>query len=264
MTDHNSAGRNTAASQVPAAPKRDSEFYFDDTLVVIMVDDTLFKVHKYQLMKSEVFSDMFKMTRPSSEGPEEGSSPENPIVLSGVAASDFRSLLRMLYTTQFSMHRVEPDASLIIPAFRLANKWNFEDLRAHLLPLAEKELDDIDKIVFAREFGIKEWLTPAHLKLFQRTTPFTSEEAAKLGVQSLLLISRLRDGMHQVPPGTYACYSCSGYQNVFTGNSNYRCGKCNTLSYVLIPGSNVSSGAGNGTIETKIKKWVEDGCIFTE
>ncbi|KAG8695798.1 hypothetical protein FRC11_001208, partial [Ceratobasidium sp. 423] len=115
----------------------------------------LFNVHKYQLMKSEVFSDMFKMPRAEGDGPEEGSSPEHPIVMKGIVASDFAALLKVLYASLFSSNQPVSDAPLIIPAFRLANMLNFSELRAHLLPLAEKSLDDIDKIVFAREFDIQ-------------------------------------------------------------------------------------------------------------
>jgi hypothetical protein len=57
----------------------------------------LFNVHKYQLIKSEVFSDMFKIPKPDSNEPEEGSSPEHPIIIEGVAPSDFTALLRVLY-----------------------------------------------------------------------------------------------------------------------------------------------------------------------
>ncbi|KAG8688896.1 hypothetical protein FRC11_004557, partial [Ceratobasidium sp. 423] len=60
------------------------------------VGKTLFKVHKYQLAKSEVLSDRFKMRKRKGE-PEEGSSPEHPIKLKGVSDSDFAALLRVLY-----------------------------------------------------------------------------------------------------------------------------------------------------------------------
>ncbi|KAG9085624.1 hypothetical protein FRC06_003530 [Ceratobasidium sp. 370] len=168
------------------------------------IEDTLFNVHKYQLMKSETFSDMFKTAK---EDTEEGSSAEKPIVLEGVAASDFECLLTVLYATHFSTHQPAPEASLIIPAFRLANKWNFKDLRSYLLPLAEKELNDVDKIVFAREFDIKAWLAPAHTKLCQRAEPITTDEAEKLGIHSLLLISRLREeSCRPTVQGTYTLY----------------------------------------------------------
>ncbi|CAE6492420.1 unnamed protein product [Rhizoctonia solani] len=171
--------------------KRHSEFFFDNTLVAIQVEDTLFNVHKYQLLKSETFSDMFKAPKAEDGEPEEGSSPECPIIMDGVNASDFVALLKVLYASHFSTHQPEPEASLIIPAFRLANMWNFADLRTFLLPLAEKHLSDIDNILFAREFDIKDWLAPAHIRLCERQEKLTTEEARKLGVDSILLVARV-------------------------------------------------------------------------
>ncbi|KAG8688285.1 hypothetical protein FRC09_012986 [Ceratobasidium sp. 395] len=200
---------------------------------------------------------MFKL---ASRDPEEGSSPEKPIVMEGVSASDFECLLTVLYATRFSTYQPTPEASLIIPAFRLANKWNFEDLRNYLLPLAEKELSDIDKIVFAQEFGIKEWLAPAHTKLCQRAEPLTTDEAVKLGVHSLLLISRMRDEFRPptTAPGTHLCGPCAGYTIYF--NSNNYCAKCSGYARTVMPLANTSNEASIGT---KVETWVEDGCIFS-
>ncbi|CAE6499018.1 unnamed protein product [Rhizoctonia solani] len=147
---------DTSCTSIPETEVRHPTFFFDNILVAIKIENTLFNVHKYQLVKSEVFSDMFKVPNPGGNTPEEGSSPENPIIIQGVAASDFAALLTVLYTSHFSSNRPDPDAPLIVPAFRLANMFNFSDLRAFLLPLAEKNLNDVDKVIFAREFDIKE------------------------------------------------------------------------------------------------------------
>ncbi|KAG9119744.1 hypothetical protein FRC07_005078 [Ceratobasidium sp. 392] len=182
------AGKDNNQGSKPSVNiKRHSEFFFDNSLVALQIEDTLFNVHKYQLMKSETFSDMFSTAKGDTE---EGSSPDKPIVLEGVTASDFECLMKVLYASHFTTHQLAPDASLIIPAFRLANKWNFEDLRTHLLPLAAKASGDIDRIILARECGIEEWLVPAHTGLCQRMEPFTTEEAVKLGIHSLLLVYR--------------------------------------------------------------------------
>ncbi|QRW14298.1 The BTB (BR-C, ttk and bab)/POZ (Pox virus and Zinc finger) domain [Ceratobasidium sp. AG-Ba] len=215
---------------VSAAKPRHPKFYFDNTLVVLEVEGTLFNVHKYQLMKSETFSDMFKA---ANQDPEEGATPDKPIVLEGVKSSDFECLLTVLYATRFSNYQPAPEAALIIPAFRLANKWNFEDLRSFLLPLAEKELSDIDKIIFAREFDIKDWLAPAHVRLCQREEPLSSEEANKLGAQSLLLILRTREEFHRQPAtsgtgtsGRY-CIVCIGGPSYSSWmQSGYNCLQC--------------------------------------
>lgn len=50
-------------------------------------------------MKSDTFSDMFKIANESNQESGEGSSTENPIVMSGVTASDFEALLTVLYAT---------------------------------------------------------------------------------------------------------------------------------------------------------------------
>ncbi|KAG8703133.1 hypothetical protein FRC08_003055 [Ceratobasidium sp. 394] len=248
----------TAVSKPPLATKRHSKFYFDNTLVVLQIEDALFNVHKYQLMKSETFSDMFKT---AEADPEEGSSPEKPIVLEGVSASDFECLLTVLYATRFSTYQPTPEASLIIPAFRLANKWSFEDLRNYLLPLAEKELTDIDKIVFAREFGIKAWLAPAHTRLCQRKEPLNTDEAVKLGVHSLLLISRLREFPRPAhASATYVCGPCAGY-TIYGSGSGMNCNVCGRRDRVV---SSQSGTSNNESIGAKVEKWVEDGCVFLE
>ncbi|CAE6523985.1 unnamed protein product [Rhizoctonia solani] len=117
--------------------KRHPDFFFDNTLVATEIGTALFNVHKYQLAKSKVFLNMLNMPKPDGDNPKEGSSPEPPIRLEGVSALDLAALLRVLYASQFSGDQLTPEASLIIPAFRLTNMLNFSKLRAHLLPLAE-------------------------------------------------------------------------------------------------------------------------------
>lgn len=75
--------------------------YFSDYPINILnkIEDTLFNVHKYQLLKSKTFSDMFSEAEESELDSEEGSSPENPIVMPGVTTSDFEALLKFVYAT---------------------------------------------------------------------------------------------------------------------------------------------------------------------
>ncbi|KDN37623.1 hypothetical protein RSAG8_10028, partial [Rhizoctonia solani AG-8 WAC10335] len=244
-------------STKPSVPiVRHSEFFFDNTLVAIQIENTLFNVHKYQLAKSEVFSEMFKMPKPEGDEPEEGSSPEHPIVIHGTAASDF--------------HDISPqEAPLIIPAFRLANQLGFSDLRVYLLPLAEKNLDDVDKIVFAREFDIKEWLAPALTRLCQRDAVLSTEEARKLQVDSVLLIWRMREQHRSrtsgiTPANGVHCENCSGWK--YYGNSACTCQTC----FVKVSGhymTHIGPGQMGGRVNTndtaleaEVKKWVDDNC----
>ncbi|CAE6469473.1 unnamed protein product [Rhizoctonia solani] len=230
---------------------RHSEFFFDNTLIAIQIENTLFNVHKYQLVKSEVFSDMFKVPKPDTDEPEEGSSPEHPIIIEGVAAYDFTALLRVLYASHFSSSQPAPEAPLIIPAFRLANMFNFSELRAYLLPLAEKSLGDVDKIVFAREFDIKEWLVPAHVNLCKREERLSIEEARKLEVDSVLMISHMREQYQSrgntTITGSYYCYGCTGL--TYYGSGVY-CKNCNnSYGYLRCDGPGTMASKATTTNE---------------
>ncbi|KAL5633910.1 hypothetical protein ACGC1H_005935 [Rhizoctonia solani] len=265
----NNGSHGTLNSSASKKIKQHPKFYFDNILVAIQIEDTLFNVHKYQLTKSEVFSDMFKMPRPEGNGIEEGSSPEHPIIINGVAASDFTALLTVLYAGQFSNNQPTPDAPLIIPAFRLANMFDFSELRAHLLPLAEEKLSDVDKIVFAREFDIKEWLAPAHIRLCQREDHLSAEEARKLEVDSVLMISRMREQHRNrssaATSNSIYCHNCCGWQ--YYGHSGYTCQHCHTnvVGYYLRyngPGTMAARTTTNDSaLETEVKKWVEDNYV---
>lgn len=230
------------------------------------IENTLFNVHKYQLVKSEVFSDMFKLPKSESGEPEEGSSPEHPIVIHGAAASDFAALLKVLYASHFSSHQPAPQEALIISAFRLANLLGFADLRTYLLPLAEQNLDDVDKIVFAREFDIKEWLVPAYVRLCKREEHLSMEEAMKLEVVSVLMISRMREKYRGLgitaTVGNVYCSSCIGVG--YYGCGNYTCQNCRTGTHAhyvhyIGPGTmGAKTKINEASLEAEVQKCVED------
>ncbi|KAH7338059.1 hypothetical protein B0J17DRAFT_660610 [Rhizoctonia solani] len=256
--------------------ERHPEFFFDNTLIAIQIGKTLFNVHKYQLAKSEVFSDRFKRPK-QGDGPEEGLSPEQPIKLKGVSASEFAALLRVLYASHFSSNQPAPEPPLIIPAFRLAYMLNFSELRTFLLPLAEKNMNDVDKIVFAREFDIKQWLIPAHVQLCQRENSLNTEEARKLGVDSVLIISRMREQHRSVIQtsalivGQCYCHICGGMSHKNGGYSQAcsGCGGIDGTAYLRYNGSSLTAQSGTATInstaiEAGVKKWVEDGCTVKD
>ncbi|KAG8738218.1 hypothetical protein FRC12_016834 [Ceratobasidium sp. 428] len=238
----------------PTIITRHPKFCFDNTLIAIQIETTLFNVHKYQLMKSTTFSDMFAIADESEDKntSREGSSLDHPIVMQGVSAADFGCLMTVLYTSHFSTHQPEPEASLIIPAFRLANMWNFTELCGYLRPLAEKVLDDVDKIVFAREFKVDEWLAPAHVKLCLREGKITTQEAEKLGVGSLLVISRFREENPRSVDGMTARCSAS--------HCNYKnCGSCGNIFTVT-----AKPTPGEDRIKIYIQKWLDGGCVFSD
>ncbi|KAJ1305386.1 hypothetical protein OPQ81_000401 [Rhizoctonia solani] len=219
-------------------------------MVIIQIENVRFKVHKSKLIKSETFADMFTVAANSNADSQimEGSSVEHPIKLHGVSASDFECLLTLLYESRYTEQRVDLDISLALPAFRLAHMWNFTELQACLLPYLEENLNDVDKIVCAREFDIREWTIPAYIRICRRPEPLKSEEAEKIGLRGMLLILRLRDIKD---PAT--CNSCKSNGRHVQATS-YRC------SY----GHNWGVGGMiDKTMEETIKAWEENGQVFS-
>ncbi|EUC54199.1 BTB domain protein, putative [Rhizoctonia solani AG-3 Rhs1AP] len=112
-TKSNDHPGETLSAQSPEKIERHPEFFFDNTLIAIQVEKTLFNVHKYLLVKSEVFSDMFGGFKTEDDEPQPGSSPEYPIVIHGAAASDFAALLK-IFTPTISPVISPSEGSLII------------------------------------------------------------------------------------------------------------------------------------------------------
>ncbi|KAL5633906.1 hypothetical protein ACGC1H_005934 [Rhizoctonia solani] len=214
---------------------------------------------------------MFKLPKTEVDGPEEGSSPEHPIVLKGITTSDFATLLTFLYANQFSGDQPAPEVALILSAFRLAHMFNFSELRKHLLSFVEEHLDDIDKIVFAAEFNIKEWLAPAHIRLCQRQEALSIKEASRLGIESILMISRMReqhrnqDRAESLLPTHYYCYSCTGMTYHNKASVCRRCNNTHGFVYLRYNGPGILAQNGGITvtvddtaIEAEVKQWVEE------
>ncbi|KAG9081949.1 hypothetical protein FS749_007269 [Ceratobasidium sp. UAMH 11750] len=231
---------------------RHPKFCFDNNLIALQIENTLFNVHKDQLMRSTVFSDMFAIAEESGgeQTTREGSSLDNPILIQGVLARDFECLMTILYVSHLSVHQPDPETSLIIPAFRLANMWNFAELCAYLKPLAERVLGDVDKILFAREFGVTEWLAPAHTRLCLRKDKITAQEAEKLGVRSLLFISRFREEHPRDVNGMTAyCVHCN---RAFCGYPGH---------VVLITPKPLD---GEDEIKARVQAWLDNGCVLPD
>jgi hypothetical protein len=121
--------------------------------------------------------------------------------------------------------------------------WNFGELRSLLVPLAEKVLDDVDKIVYSREFGVAEWLAPAHVQLCMRDAPLTKDEATKLGFDSLLIISHLREKAR-------ATYTAQSYNS---GSRCYSCGRSSTTQTSYTANPSYFTGPVQAWIDSKFE-----------
>ncbi|GBE83340.1 hypothetical protein SCP_0503880 [Sparassis crispa] len=85
-----------------APPCAHSKYYLEDDLVIFVVENHLFKVHRYFLVReSDFFRTMFEL--PPGETPAEGQTDDKAIPLPGVTRREFECLLDFLY---YGMHNI--------------------------------------------------------------------------------------------------------------------------------------------------------------
>ena len=55
-------------------------------------------------------------------------------------------------------------------------------------------IDPVDKIVLGVQYDVSKWLSPGYAALVRRETPLERHEARKLGVDTMCLIAKAREG----------------------------------------------------------------------
>ncbi|KAF5382445.1 hypothetical protein D9615_002716 [Tricholomella constricta] len=112
--------------------KRDPTYYFEDGSCIFLVEDTLFNVHRSRLDNdSSSFGTMF--TLPQGGLDTEGRSDENPIVLSGDTASEFRNFLWTFYALPPEISKASENLAKLIDIARVSNKYAFKELETWAL-----------------------------------------------------------------------------------------------------------------------------------
>ncbi|KAJ7180579.1 hypothetical protein C8R46DRAFT_1318570 [Mycena filopes] len=166
-------------------------FFFPDGTVVFLVENTLYRVHRYFFERdSAVFAAMF--TLPSAVGQRpEGEVVENPVVLEGVSTDDFDCFLSILYPSDFTVRDVR-SAAQWTSVLSLASRWDFTSLRELAIQHLFTMTSVVERIAVARRYDILEWLVPAYTEVCERKDPLTLAEGRLLGVDDVICIGQVR------------------------------------------------------------------------
>ncbi|KAG2359638.1 hypothetical protein BDR07DRAFT_1452278 [Suillus spraguei] len=125
-------------------PHHDPTYYIPDGNTVLLVENTLFRVHRSTLTKDKsTFDSMFSLDsdlRSSSStsvtaGPE-GESDDNPIRLQGDTAQEFRALLWALYALPHELTLAltpKANTSQLFNLARITHKYEFRSIEAWAL-----------------------------------------------------------------------------------------------------------------------------------
>ncbi|KAG8775911.1 hypothetical protein FRC12_001196 [Ceratobasidium sp. 428] len=160
---------NATSVSLLDGPTRDEEFDFIDGNISLKVENRIFFVHKFKLVK---FHKIEQLVMSHEEIALEGS------------AEDFRNVFRILYASFESFTHFDPDTPTLISALRIATTYDYPQLRQFAIRQLEvKELYPFDYLRLAREFNVVAWEKPAVDYLISREEPITEAEAEMLGTK---------------------------------------------------------------------------------
>ncbi|KAH8110462.1 hypothetical protein DFH11DRAFT_1514284 [Phellopilus nigrolimitatus] len=177
----------------PACPgpnQKSDRFWLEDGSVVILVERTLYDVHK-SVLKSH--SDFFKREIQEESGAQElaHGSRRNPIVLD-VAKSEFELLLTVIYPLAYDS-RFDYTTSEWLTTLIISAKLKFVSIRKAASDHLYELFTVVDRIRLGRKYSVPEWSLPGYLVFCNREEPLSLEEGMELGMEDVIKISRARE-----------------------------------------------------------------------
>jgi len=128
---------------------------------------------------------------PPSDNANEGSL-ENPIVLQGVSRRDFECFCSILYPPRFNQEPFH-DADEWVAVLRVADKFEFSDIRQMAVEKIQAVGSCLDRIVIGRIFHEKSLLLSGYRDICNRSDFLSAEEIAVLPAQDVALIASRRE-----------------------------------------------------------------------
>jgi len=183
------------------------------------VEDTLFRAHKYFFVReSPYFEKLFRHpTIPCNDPP--GSSETNPVVLKDTTSEAFARLLWVFYNRCVSIQNSVGSLIDLIPSRKysiyngtidqwtqvlaLAQRWEFKEVEALGVRELEKlPIPAVEKIYIYQAFGLgRGLLAESFAKLTLRDEFLTNEEGEKLGLDTLMQVTRAREFARRLNSG---------------------------------------------------------------
>ncbi|KAJ3747547.1 hypothetical protein DFH05DRAFT_1392557 [Lentinula detonsa] len=192
-----------------ACSRRDSSYYFEDGSCILLIQDTLFNVHRSLLSRdNSSFSTLF--TLPQGSHDVEGQSDDNPIILRGDKPSEFRHFLWALYALPPELQIVNSsnaDLTQLIDIARISNKYSFKSLETWALDALQEHVNrrpahhSSSPFFFSGSDTLDSSPTQTHLALIENTEQLTRliELAQLCGHDRLLnsMVALLRQLMNR-------------------------------------------------------------------
>ncbi|KDR75486.1 hypothetical protein GALMADRAFT_226127 [Galerina marginata CBS 339.88] len=203
----------TETVQEPA-PERDDVYYFD--VIVFKVENTLFRVPKNGFdVPGSFFETMFSLPGPGENGEQlEGTDDEHPLSLVGISKAHFRGFLRVMYPFKGSAFTYDE----WLGALHLGTQWDFTDIRNKSIEALSTLIQNksaSEKILLAKEYGVKQWLLDGCSQLVTQTAALDLDQLCQSRLDALTVarLLSIRESVHMLRGQNHnACYYCA--QNI--------------------------------------------------
>ncbi|KAJ7125262.1 hypothetical protein C8R44DRAFT_619312, partial [Mycena epipterygia] len=183
----------TSSSESLLGLQRSEDYYLPGGDLYCLVENKLFRVHRYFFERESKFFKSQLAIPATPGGPRIGTADDSAILLDNVRSGDFAKLLWVFYNPKYSLYDATvEDWSTIL---ELAHRWEFAEVKTLAIRELEKlELADIDRIVLYHKFSVDEsYLIPRYAALCERPELLTVEEGLKLGMGTVISLSRARE-----------------------------------------------------------------------
>jgi len=184
----------------PPAVRRHMVYFIPEGDITIKVDDTVFRIHRYFLIKeSKHFRSMLIPAIPCRDPP--GSSETNPVVLEDAESEAFADLLWVFYNPKYSIYTATVDKWKRI--LNLAQQWSFIEVeKLCVRELEALSIPPIEKIRLYQDFKLDpNLLHDSFVALTIRDQPLDMEEGEQLKLATSLKIAQARELARRAPDG---------------------------------------------------------------
>ncbi|KAH9177505.1 hypothetical protein EDB89DRAFT_1844593 [Lactarius sanguifluus] len=178
---------------------RHGVYFFHDGDIIIRVEDSVFRIHRFFLTReSKHFRAMFMTNVPSRDPP--GTSESNPLVLKDATSEAFADFLWVFYNHEYSVYSATLEKWKRILA--LAQEWGFIQVeRLCVRELENLTIPPVEKIKIYQDFNLNpDLLYDSYVELTTRPEPLNLEEGKKLELLTSLKIARARELVRALAP----------------------------------------------------------------
>ncbi|KAG7095652.1 hypothetical protein E1B28_006374 [Marasmius oreades] len=197
---HRSDKKSQSNQSPPTPVEEHSRFYFDDDIVSFIVENRVkIRIHKHFLAReSSFFRGVF------ASGPR---GPENTYVVNGLSINEFESLLSFFYDGMYLLSPTTAPIQSWVDILSIATQYDLPKVREHAIiaidtcqsfASSSNCLSPAEIIHVADKYGVEKWLKPAYLALCEREVPLSKEEAAKIGMEKVVMIAHARERLLRI------------------------------------------------------------------